>query len=714
MTWLLLLALPSFAQDADAVIDCDGTWFVDNFNDLNSDDDCDSYASNPCGQPISATSPDHIFQFTSNQNVWVQVELGYGSRLAMNYYTAVDEPCGDVITCVSGQWQASNWITWFSADANRDYFLSFDSQGQSTGAPDYHAEISGIECCFDDDGDGFFNPDDGCDRMPVASQDCDDADINNFPGNPEVCDGSDNDCDGQIDENASATYYLDDDGDGYGLDSTAVTDCGAPTGYAEVGGDCDDANVQVNPGATEICNAIDDDCDGNTDEGFDSDGNGIPDCADNEICDGVDNDGDGLVDDDDPDLDLNSAPTWYLDTDGDGHADSNNSVRACTQPSNGLATATDCDDAHATRFPGNPETCDGIDNNCNVTVDEGTECYDDDGDGFTESGGDCNDSQTSFNPTATEFCNGNDEDCDGTVDEGTECYDDDGDGFCEGPACADGTTPGDCNDGLSTVSPGITEQDGNGIDDDCDGTVDSQASDPDGDGVLESAGDCAPDDASTFPGAPEVPDAVDNDCDGTTDEGTTAGDDDGDGSCEGANLDNTGGLDCGDGSTAGDCNDTTDQVSLNGTEVENEIDDDCDGVVDEGTASADDDLDGFSDEAGDCDDSERAIYPGAEELEDGIDNDCDGTVDEGFADRDGDGVSETDGDCDDDNGWVTPGRNELCDDGIDNDCDEDIDEGCDGFVPTPTDNCGCSSTAPTGTWVWLPFLALLRRRKRAA
>jgi hypothetical protein len=592
------------------VLDCDGTWFVPDFTAIGADDDCTVYAdTGVCAQPLAGESPDMLFQFNSPENVWVQVNLSWGPRLAMNYYTTVDEPCGVAVTCASGYWGGTGFagVTWFSADANRDYFITFDNQGLATGRNDYHAEISSLDCCFDEDGDGFFDPDDGCDRMPVADQDCDDANPDNFPGNPEVCDGVDNDCDGQIDENASATYYPDADEDGYGDSSASVIDCGAPPGYVGIGGDCDDDNPLVNPGVTEICNAVDDDCDGNVDEGYDSDGNGIPDCADNEICDGVDNDGDGLVDDADPDLDLSSAPTWFLDADGDGHADPNNSVRQCSRPTNGFSSADDCDDANATRHPGNAETCDGIDNDCDVTVDEGTRCYDDDGDGFTEDGGDCNDGSAAVNPAALEVCDSVDNNCNQQVDEGTECVDDDSDGFCEGPNCTDGTQPGDCNDGRAGVNPGVTEIEGNGIDDDCDGSVDSQISDEDNDGMTEEAGDCGPTEPTVFDGANEIADGLDNDCDGKIDEGTAAGDDDGDGECEGANLDNTGGLDCGDGSVPGDCNDTDASVNSSGTEVENERDDNCDGVVDEGTGGSDGDLDGFTEEAGDCDDTNREI-----------------------------------------------------------------------------------------------------------
>ena len=79
MVPLFLWMSVAFAQDADAVLDCDSTWYTANFNDLNADDDCTVYTdTGVCQQPIAADSPDMLFQFNSPLNVWVQVELGWG------------------------------------------------------------------------------------------------------------------------------------------------------------------------------------------------------------------------------------------------------------------------------------------------------------------------------------------------------------------------------------------------------------------------------------------------------------------------------------------------------------------------------------------------------------------------------------------------------------------------------------------------------------
>ena len=147
-------------------------------------------------------------------------------------------------------------------------------------------------------------------------------------------------------------------------------------------------------------------------------------------------------------------------------------------------------------------------------------------------------------------------------------------------------------------------------------------------------------------------------------------DDDGDGWGGVADMDDDGNFDCDD-----DNPDTYPYAA----ELTDGRDNDCDGVVDEGTPAYDDDGDSFSEDAGDCNDHDDEVYAGAFELADNKDNDCDGVVDENtsLVDDDGDGYAEMDMDCDDSDAGVHPGAVEYCD-GIDNDCNglRDYADGC--------------------------------------
>ena len=500
-------------------------------------------------------------------------------------------------------------------------------------------------------------------------------DVSQSTGCPEDCnDGIDNDFDSFVDCDDPDCYGdpscdCDNDGDGYdGLG------CG--------GDDCNDANAAINPGAFELCDGLDNNCNGLIDEGYDNDGDGY------RVCDGDCDDNDpgvhpGAVEIPYDGIDQDCDGADLVDVDGDGFIGAQ-------------AGGPDCDDTDASVHPGATEEADFVDDDCDGDVDEGTEHYDDDGDGFTELGGDCNDGDAFVHPAAYEICNpGVDDDCDGVIDEGTECFDDDGDGLTE--------LDGDCNDGDANVFPGQTEILDNGIDDDCDGVVDLGEGDADGDGYTESGGDCLEGDPTVFPGAAEICDSKDNDCDGEIDEGTECSDDDGDGFTE----------------QDGDCHDADPAVNPDATDTVNGIDDDCDGDVDEGTDVFDDDGDGLSEQQGDCDDDDATVYPGADEAANGIDDDCDDEIDEGLADADSDGFTEADGDCDDSDGWANPDVPEMCD-GVDNDCDGEVDEGLDcqevegddGDGPANArGGCDCNTGGGSAALGSLLLLLGLRRRR---
>ena len=170
------------------------------------------------------------------------------------------------------------------------------------------------------------------------SDDCDDTEPAAFPGNPEVCDGVDNDCNDEVDDAPTdgTPYFLDADADGYGDATDALDACDLPDGRVEDATDCDDTDPAVNPAAVEACNGIDDDCDTEIDEAG----------ATGEI-------------------------TWYADADADGYGDASDAgTLACDAPSGTLDDNTDCDDGAAGVNPGAAELCDGVDTDCDASTSE--------------------------------------------------------------------------------------------------------------------------------------------------------------------------------------------------------------------------------------------------------------------------------------------------------------------------------------------------------
>lgn len=229
--------------------------------------------------------------------------------------------------------------------------------------------------------------------------------------------------------------------------------------------------------------------------------------------------------------------------------------------------------------------------------------YDVDEDGVTSCGGDCDDHDADVGPGQPERVNGLDDDCDRLVDEGTTADDVDGDGYCADPtACVGAALPGDCQDGDATIAPGATEIDDNGVDDNCDGVIDLGSVDGDHDGYGPTGGDCNDADPTRHPGAPETVNGLDDDCDHLIDEGTTVSDDDGDGYCESLTA-------CVDGTLPGDCADNDVRRAPNLIETPDYMDNDCDGRIDNGTDRADDDGDGFTELGGDCNDTDPAVSP---------------------------------------------------------------------------------------------------------
>ncbi|QDG51825.1 hypothetical protein FIV42_14060 [Persicimonas caeni] len=330
------------------------------------------------------------------------------------------------------------------------------------------------------DGNGVKTAEKQCVSDPSAGATCTIACADGFAD----CDGdSTNGCEVEIDTNNDIrTFHRDGDGDGVGSDTHVLFDCdgsGLPTDvtYVPNGGDCNDDDIEIYGGPNphpEVCDGKDNDCDPSTDEAThatDAGGEcpdsgepgickpGVEVCTSGtlecepviqpgtvaEVCDDLDNDCDGEVDEDATD-----ATRYYPDSDGDNYGVSGNPTRYCPGdvPSGVAINWGDCDDGDPRRYPTNPETCDGVDNDCDTDVDEpGAQgslvWYEDvDGDGFGDpntatsqaycagdttiplnspvsQAGDCNVNNYMINPNATEECgDGVDNNCDGVVDEG--------------------------------------------------------------------------------------------------------------------------------------------------------------------------------------------------------------------------------------------------------------------------------------------------------
>ncbi|MBD0832008.1 MopE-related protein, partial [Aestuariibaculum sediminum] len=552
------------------------------------------------------------------------------------------------------------------------------------------------------------------------SLDCDDTNSNINPDTTEI---PDNDIDEDCDGGDLKTWYADADNDTYGDVAISTQSNDQPEGYVSNSLDCDDSNAAINPDATEICDGIDNNCDGSTDEGLtlvsyyidaDQDGYGDTNASATMVCSALqpENTVTNNLDCDDTNNNINpnatevpdngidedcdgaDLKTWYADADNDTFGNANVSTQSNNQPEGYVSNSLDCDDANAAINPDASEVCDGLDNDCDGSTDEGLQVLsyypDADQDGYGDINSsptmvcsalqpantvtnnlDCNDNNSAINPGVPEICDGIDNDCDGSIDEGLQliAYYPDTDQDSYGDASATPTIvcsalqPAntvtnnlDCNDNDANINPDVNEIIGNLKDDDCNpNTPDSALNiDDDGDGYSENEGDCDDTKPSINPGANEI--------------------------------------------------------------VDNGIDEDCDGY-DLKTWYEDKDHDGFGIESvkrlsniqpegfvlikNDCNDNNANIYPGAIEICDGLDNDCDGQIDEGlqkisyYPDKDGDGYGDyyatpilvcvalqpqntvtNNLDLDDNNGDINPDAEEICD-GIDNNSNGVIDEGFD-------------------------------------
>ena len=197
----------------------------------------------------------------------------------------------------------------------------------------------------DTDGDGFgnhFSSVLSCVPVPayvLNSDDCNDANAFVYPASVEICNSLDDNCDGLTDDadplvTGQPIWYVDADADNFGDDAFTISACLQPVGYAATNSDCDESNNLIHPGAAELCNLFDDDCDAIIDEDI-------------------------------------IYITYYSDADGDGFGNNAFPLTACDGvPTGYVLSNNDCNDANVLIHPGGFEICNSLDDNCNVLIDD--------------------------------------------------------------------------------------------------------------------------------------------------------------------------------------------------------------------------------------------------------------------------------------------------------------------------------------------------------
>jgi hypothetical protein len=269
----------------------------------------------------------------------------------------------------------------------------------------------------------------------------------------ETCNNLDDDCDGVVDNGVRTDFWLDADNDTFGDSNAMMAACSQPVGYVTNDDDCNDACTGCFPGGTEVCDGNNNDCDASVDEGV--------------------------------------ATTYYQDADSDSRGNPNMAMTACSAPLGYVTNANDCNDMCNLCWTGNPEVCDGLDNNCVGGVDEGvlTTFYRDaDMDsrgnpamsmmactapsGYVNNSNDCNDACNTCWTGNAESCDALDNNCSGVLDEGFACIQ----GSAQPCTTTCGTTgTGSCSAACLLPLPAACTPPAetcNSIDEDCDTVVD--------------------------------------------------------------------------------------------------------------------------------------------------------------------------------------------------------------------------------------------------
>jgi len=356
------------------------TTFVDHSQANQLGGPCSSEECYTCGPPWlnqEQLAPEAVYTFQCQASGNAHLNIT-GMTCDLDIYV-LDSSCDPYAGCVGGSTEPdADDVVDFPCVAGETYYVVIEAYGTA------HLGISTNPCTDTGDETGVV-------YSPSYTLE---FDLSQSSGCNEDCnDGADNDLDGAFD-------CADPD---CGQDPVCcdLDDDGIFGGQCVGGTDCDDSLDTVYPGATELCDQLDNDC--------------------NDVVDDIDADGDGFI----------------ADTCG----------------------GDDCDDSKANVYPGAPEDGgmgaggDGIDNDCDGEVDEGTDSVDDDGDGYSESDGDCDDSDPAVHPGADEIAdNGIDDDCDGETDEQAPPLGDDDDTTDVGDDDDDTGAAGDDDD---LAAPGI-------------------------------------------------------------------------------------------------------------------------------------------------------------------------------------------------------------------------------------------------------------------